>query len=116
MLEKFRLREWRKCVQLLKINKSNRNESSLSDFLSSLFSPAMVNTLLAAGKHTSLVLDKTESLLESKILKVLYEKIYSLQETVSLLNKCIGKENQGHLETDKELRIFGKDFKNEKKK
>ena len=34
-----------------------------------------------------------------------------LQETVSLLNQCIGEENQGLLQNDKELKILGKDFK-----
>ena len=49
--------------------------------------------------------------MESNILKASSEKISSLQESVSLLNMCIGKENQGRLETDKELKIIGKDSK-----
>ena len=49
--------------------------------------------------------------MESNILKASSEKISSLQESVSLLNMWIGKENQGRLETDKELRIIGKDLK-----
>ena len=68
-------------------------------------------TSLAAGENTSLALDKWESLVESNILKASSEKISSLQESVSLLNMCIGKENQGRLETDKEFKIIGKDLK-----
>ena len=81
-LDKFRLRkslaklkEMR--VQLLKVNKNHRNVSSLSEFLSSHFSPtkpaepamAMRNTSLplAARENTSLALKKRESLLESKL-------------------------------------------------
>ena len=105
------------CVQLLKMNKNNKNESSMSDFLSSPFSPAMPmgNTSLAAGENTSLTLDKRESLLESKLLKASSEKISALQETVSLLNTCLGEENQGRLETYKELKILGKDLKKQMK-
>ena len=77
-LDKFRLGEsqGKISVQLLKINKNNRNESSMSDFLSSPFSPAMPmgNTSLAAGENTSLTLDKRESLLKSKFLKASSEK------------------------------------------
>ena len=101
-LDKFRFREIlgkmkERCAQLLKKNKNIRNESSMSDFLSSPFSPAMAmrNTSLAAGENTSLTLDKRESLLESKLLKSSSEKISALQETVSVLNTCLGKENQG---------------------
>ena len=43
---------------------------------------------------------KREPLLESK-LQALSEKIFSLQGTVSLLNMCIGEENQSPLKTDK---------------
>ena len=43
------------------------------------------------------------------------EKISCLQETVSLLNQCIGEENQGKLQNDKELKILGKDFKKQMK-
>ena len=99
-LDKFRLRESQgkmkeMHVQRLKINKNNRNESSMSDFLSSPFPPAMPmgNTLLAAGENTSLTLDKRESLLKSKLLQASSEKISALQETVSLLNTCLGEEN-----------------------
>ena len=65
---------------------------------------AMGNTSLprAARENTSLALKKRESLLESK-LQASSEKISSLQGTVSLLNMCLGEENQGRLETDKEL-------------
>ena len=92
-MDKLRLREIlgkmkEMCAQLLKKNKNIRNESSMSDFLSSPFSPAMAmgNTSLAAGENTSLTLDKRESLLESKLLKSSSEKISALEETVSLLN------------------------------
>ena len=77
-LDKFRLGEsqGKISVQLLKINKNNRNECSMSDFLSSPFSPAMPmgNTSLAAGENTSLTLDKRESLLKIKFLKASSEK------------------------------------------
>ena len=86
-LDKFRLGEsqGKISVQLLKINKNNRNESSMSDFLSSPFSPAMPmgNRLLAAGENTSLTLDKRESLLKSKFLKASSEK-FLLYRTVFL--------------------------------
>ena len=67
---------------------------------------AMGNTSLprAARENTSLALKKRESLLESK-LQASSEKISSLQGTVSLLNMCLGEENQGRLKTDKELQI-----------
>ena len=97
-----------------KINESNRNESSMSDFLSSPFSPVIANLFAgsSAGKSASLTLDKRKSL-ESKLLRASSEKISNLEKTVSLLNKCIGEEKgaQGRLETDKELKILGKDFK-----
>ena len=43
------------------------------------------------------------------------EKIFCLQETVSLLNQCISKENQGRLQNEKELEILGKDFEKQMK-
>ena len=124
-LDKFRLRkslgklkEMR--VRLLKVNKNHRNVSSLSEFLSSPFSPtkpaepamAMGNTSLplTARKNTSLALKKREPLLESK-LQASSEKISSLQGTASLLNMCLGEENQDRLKTDKELQILDKDLK-----
>ena len=95
-LDNFRLRKIlgkmkEMSAQFLKKNKNVRNESSMSDFLSSPFSPAMAmeNTSLAAGENTSLTLDKKrESLLESKLKKSSCEKNSVLQETVSLLNMC----------------------------
>ena len=63
-----------------------------------------------------MTLDKRESLLDSKLLKVSAEKFFALQETVSLLNMCFGEENQGQLETDEELKILGKDLKKQMKK
>ena len=69
---------------MIKINKSNRNESSMSDFLSSTFSPVMANLAAgsSAGESASLALDKRESL-ESKLLRASSEKISCLQETLS---------------------------------
>ena len=106
-------------VRLLKVNKNHRNVSSLSEFLSSPFSPtkpaepamAMGNTSLplALRQNTSLALKKRQSLLESK-LQASSEKISSLQGTVSLLNMCLKEENQGRLKTDKELQILDKDL------
>ena len=68
-LDKFRLRESlgkmkEICVQLLNINKNNRNESSMSDFLSSPFSHAnpLGNTSLAAGENISLAAGENISL------------------------------------------------------
>ena len=111
----------------LKVNKNNGNESSLSEFLSSPFSPAMPkpmlkgNTSLAVRKNASLSPKKRESLLESK-LQALSAKISSLQSlkpviqgTVSLLNMCIGEENQSPLKTDKEVQILGKELKKQMK-
>ena len=60
---------------------------------------------------TSLTLDKRDPLETSKLLRASSENISCLQETVSLLNQYIGEENQSRLETDKELKILGKDFK-----
>ena len=106
-------------VQLLKVNKNHINVSSLSEFLSSPFSPtkpaepamAMGNTSLplALRENTSLGLKKRQSLLESK-LQASSEKISSLQGPVSLLNMCLKEENQGRLKTDKELQILDKDL------
>ena len=124
-LDKFRLRKSlgelkEMCVRILKINKNHGNVSSLSEFLSSPFSPtkpaepamAMGNTSLplTARKNTSLALKKREPLLESK-LQASSEKISSLQGTASLLNMCLGEENQDRLKTDKELQILDKDLK-----
>ena len=74
-------------AQLVKVNKNDRNESNLSEFFSSPFSPAMpkpmpmgnISLSLAATENASLKLKKRESLLESK-LQALSEKISSLQE------------------------------------
>ena len=114
-LNKFRLRKSlaklkEMHVQLLKVKKNHRNVSSLSEFISSPFSPtkpaepamAMRNTSLplAARENTSLALKKRDSLLESK-LQTSPEKISSLQGTVSLLNMCLEEKNQDQLKTDK---------------
>ena len=111
-------------VQLLKVNKNHINVSSLSEFLSSPFSPtkpaepamAMGNTSLplALRENTSLGLKKRQSLLESK-LQASSEKISSLQGTVSLLNMCLKEENQGRLKTNKELQILDKDLQKQMK-
>ena len=131
MLDKFRLRKSlekrRDCLFSLKVSKNNGNESSLSEFLISPFSPAMPkpmlkrNTSLAARENASLTPKKRESLLESK-LQALSAKISSLQSlkpviqgTVSLLNMCIGEENQSSLKTDKEVQILGKELKKQMK-
>ena len=51
-------------VKINIINKSNRNDNSMSDFLSSPFSSVMANLTAAssAGKSVSLTDKKTESL------------------------------------------------------
>ena len=89
----------------------------MSDFLSSPFSPVLTD--LAAGTSTgesaSLTLDKKDSL-ESKLFRALSEKISCLQKTTFLLNQCIGEENQGKLQNDKELKILRKDFRKQMEK
>ena len=53
--------------------------------------------------------------LESKLLRASSERFSCFQETVPLLNQCISKENHGWLETDKELKILGNNFKKQMK-
>ena len=57
-------------VKLNIINISNRDENSMSDFLSSLFSPEMTNLAAAssAGESASLA-DKKRDSLESKLFR-----------------------------------------------
>ena len=122
-MDTFRLRERlgkikEMChVKMNKTKKSKRNDSCISEFLSSPFS--LVMTDLAAGssarESASLTLDKKRDSLESKFHRASSEKISCLQETVSLLNQCIGEENQGRLQNEKELEILGKDFKKQMK-
>ena len=52
------------CVKMNKTKKSNRNERSISDFLSAPFSPLMANLTAGSsdGESASLTLDKRESL------------------------------------------------------
>ena len=38
-----------------------------------------------------------------------------MQETVSLLNQCLGEESQGRLQNEKDLEILGKDIKKQMK-
>ena len=98
-LEKFKLREslgklkemW---AQFAQVNKNNRNERRLSEFLSSPFSPGNTSMPLAARENASLTLNKREFMLENK-LQAKSEKISSLQGTVSLLSKCLKEESQG---------------------
>ena len=89
----------------------------MSDFLSSPFSPVMADLAAgsSAGGSASLTLDKKRDSLESKLHRASSEKISCLQETVSLLNQCIGEKNQGRLQNENELEIFGKDFKKQMK-
>ena len=74
----------------------------MSDFLSSPFSPVMTDLAAGSstGESTSLTLNKRDSV-ESRLLTAWSKKISYLQETVSLLNQCINKENQGRLQNDK---------------
>ena len=69
----------------------------------------------SAGESASLTLDKKRDSLESKFRRASSEKISCLQETVSLLNQCIGEENQGRLQIEKELEVLEKDFKKQMK-
>ena len=96
-------------VKMNKINKSNRNENSISNFLISRFSPVMANLSAgsSAGESATLTLDNRESL-KSKLLRASSDKISCLQETVSLLNQSLGEENQALLKADKEPKILGK--------
>ena len=118
-LDKFKLRQTlgklkEMRAQFVKVNMNYRNESKLSEFLSSPFSPGNTSLPLAATENASLTLKKRESLLENK-LQAKSEKISSLQGTVSLLNKCIIEESQGRLKTDKELQVLSKDLKKQMK-
>ena len=78
-MDKYRLRTnlgkiKEMCVKMNKTKKSKRNESCMSDFLSSPFSPVLTD--LAAGTSTgesaSLTLHKRHAL-ESKLLRALSE-------------------------------------------
>ena len=104
-------------VKMNKTKKSKRNDSCMSDILSSPFSPVMADLAAgsSAGESASLTLDKKRDSLESKLHRASSEKIYCFQETVTLLNQCIGEENQGQLQNEKELKILGKDFKKQMK-
>ena len=95
-------------VKMNKTKKRYRNESCMSGFLRSLFSPVMAK--LAAGSSAGFLWKK--DLLENKLLTASSEESSCLQGTVSLLNQCVGEEYQGRLQKDKELKILGKDFKN----
>ena len=90
------------------------SESCMNDSLSSPFSPVMANVAAgsSSGELVPLTLEKRDSL-ERKLLRELTEKISCLQET--LLNQCIGKENQVQLQNDKEFEILRKDFKKQMK-
>ena len=121
-MDKFRLRERlgkikEMRVKMSKTKKSKKNDSCMSDFLSSPFSLVMADlaTCSSAGESASLTLDKKRNSLESKLHRASSEKISCLQETVSLLNQCIGEENQGRLQNGKGLEILGKDFKKQMK-
>ena len=104
-------------VKINKTKKRKRSGSCINDFLSSPFSPVMADLAAgsSAGESASLTLDKKRDSLESKLHRASSEKISCLQETVSLLNQCIGEENQGRLQNEKELEILGKDFKKQMK-
>ena len=101
-LDKFRskisLRKIREIHVKLNKTKNNRNESCMNDFLSSPFSPVMANLAAgsSSGESASLTLEKRD-FFKSKFLRASTEKIACFQETLSLLNQCIGDENQGRL-------------------
>ena len=122
-MDKFRLRERLRNIKEIrvKINKTKkckRNDSYMSDFLTSPFSLVMGDLSAgssSAGESASLTLDKKRDSLESKFRRALSEKMSCLQETVSLLNLWIGEENQGRLQIEKELEVLGKDFKKQMK-
>ena len=97
-------------VKMNKTKKSNRNESCMSSpFLVYLFFPVMTNLAAGsgAGESASLTLEQRDSL-ESKLLTTSLKK-FLVCRRLSILNQCIGEENQG--QNDKKLKILGKDFK-----
>ena len=108
-MDKFRLRKRLRNIKemRMKINKAKknkRNDSCMSDFLTSPFSLVMGDLSAgssSAGESALLTLDKKRDSLESKFRRASSEKISCLQETVSLLNQCIGEENQGRLQIEK---------------
>ena len=93
-LDKFRLMTSLGKIKEMRVKRNNSNSS--------------------AGESASLTWGKADSL-ESKLLTESSEKMSCLQETASLLNKCIGEKNQGWLQNDKELKILGKKFKKQMK-
>ena len=84
----------------------------MSDFLSSPFSLVIAD--LDAGRGAG-EFDKKRDSLDSKLHRASSEKAFCLQETISSLNQCIGEENQGRLQNEKELEIPGKDFRRQMK-
>ena len=123
-MDKFRLRERLRNIEKMrvkinKIKKCKRNDSYMSDFLTSPFSLVMgdlsAGSSISAGESASLTLDKKRDSLESKFRRALSEKMSCLQQTVSLLNLWIGEENQGRLQIEKELEVLEKDFKKQMK-
>ena len=89
----------------------------MSDFLSSPFSLVIadLDAGRGAGEIASLTFDKKRDSLDSKLHRASSEKTFCLQETISSLNQCIGEENQGRLQNEKELEIPGKDFRKQMK-
>ena len=122
-MDKFRVRERLRNIKemrlkISKTKKCKRNDSYMSDFLTSPFSLVMGDLSAgssSAGESASLTLDKKRDSLESKFRRALSEKMSCLQETVSLLNQWIGEENPGRLQIEKELEVLGKDFKKQMK-
>ena len=101
-------------IKMKKINKSNRNESSMSEFLSSPFSPVFVNLTAgsSAGENASPKLDKRDLLGKKASLEYPLKKFLASRRLYLYWTSAyIDEENQGWLGTDKERKIIGKDFK-----
>ena len=88
----------------------------VSEFLSSPFCPVVADLAAgsSAGESTSLTFGQID-LWKVSFLEHCLKNSSSLQETVSLLNQCVGEENQGQLQNDKESKILTKDFKKQMK-
>ena len=102
-------------VKMNKIYKTKRNENSMSNFLSSPFSPVMENLSADSSAGECITDIGKKSLWKESFPRASSEKISCLQEVVSWLNQCIGEKNQGQIETDKEQKILEKGFKKQMK-
>ena len=106
-LDKFRLRESLEKMkdmhaQLVKVNKNNRNESNLSEFNSSLFSPAVPKPMSIWNISLPLAARK------------IFRENFFFTGNFSLLNMCIGEKKPESIKNWKRT-VLGKDFKKQMK-